>query len=203
MIPAHVYGFVSKDYHTEAANTPITETVDPINGARLALLDFNYLAAATAHILSLMYANGAGSRNTASVVALSGQHHITCTDAPKDPAGNAAAASDIIAFQLTDGTWEWDTVAALAGSVIEMTNNITGVDAGGGGAAIAVGGKVMILGVVGDAVCQKISLPASVVTVGEHKLLVHPFEGEPWYMTIDNITNAGFLNNATFAHINK
>jgi hypothetical protein len=206
MIPAHVYGFISKDYHTEAANTPITETVDSIDGARLALLDFNYLAAATAHTLSLMYAGGAGgtgSRNTASVLALSGQKDITCTNAPKDPAGNAAAASDIIAFQLTDGTWEWDTVASIAGSVVTCTNNITGVDAGAGGTAIASGGKVLIFGVVGDALSQKISLPASVVTVGEHKLLVHPYEGEPWYLSIDNITNAGFLNNATFGHINK
>jgi hypothetical protein len=205
-IPAHVDSFVTKDYHTEAANTAIDEQINPIDGATLALVDFEYLAAATAHIASFMYAGGAGltgSRNTASVLALSGQKFITCTNAPKDPAGNAAAASDIIAFQLTDGTWEWDTVAALVGSVIECTNNITGVDAGAGGTAIAAGGKVLIFGVVGDGLSQKVSLTASVVTRLDGLSLVHPYPGEPWYLSITNITNAGFLYRLVCAHINK
>jgi len=34
-------------------------------------------------------------------------------------------------------------------------------------------------------------------------VLVHPYVGEPFYLTIDNATNAGFLQNATFAHIDK
>ena len=205
-VPAHVYSFVTKDYHTEAANTAIEEDINPIDGASLALIDFEYLAAATAHIASFMYAGGVGgtgSRNTASVLALSGQKNITCTNAPLDPAGNAAAASDIIAFQLTDGTWEWDTIASIAGSVVTCTNNITGVDAGAGGTAIAALGKVMILGVVGDALSQKVSLTASVVTRLDGLSLVHPYPGEPWHLSITNITNAGFLYRVVCAHINK
>lgn len=202
-IPAHVYSFVTKDYHTEAANTAIDETIDPIDGATLALINLEYLAAATAHIASFMFANGTGSRNTTSAAALSGQKVIACTDAPKDPAGNAAAASDIIAFQLTDGTWEWDTVASIAGSNVTCTNNITGVDAGAGGTALAAGAKVMIFGVVGDNSSQKVSLTASVVTRLDGLSLVHPYPGEPWYLSITNATNAGFLYRLVCAHINK
>lgn len=204
-IPAHVYGFVVKDYHTESANTAIVEQIDPIDGARLALIDMQYVAAATAHTASFMYAEGSGSRNTAASAALSGQKLIVCTDAPKDPAGNAAAASDIIAFQLVDGTWEWDTVASLDTKTITCSNNISGVDAGAGATAIAAGAKVLVFGVVGDGKSLKLSLPASVATsYGQGRLaLVHPYVGEPWYLSIDNASNAGFLYNAVFAHINK
>ena len=208
-IPAHVYGFVTKDYHTETAATKITENIDAIDGERLALIDLSYLAAATAHTGSFLFAKdysvAGSSRNTAAGATLSGQKDIICAVAPKDPAGNAAAASDIIAFQLTDGTWEWDTVASLAASTITCTNNITGVDAAAGGTAIAAGGKVLILGVVGDGSYQRLSFPASVTTVyGDGDIvLVHPYFGEPWYFEADNATNAGFLLNMVCAYINK
>lgn len=207
-IPAHVYGFRSFDYHTEAADTPIVEYIDPIDGGRLALLNLAYTAAATAHSASLMHAGGAGgtgSRNVASALALSGQKVINVTNTPLSPAGAAAAASDVIAFQLIDGTWEWDTIASVSVKAITCTNNITGVDAGAGGTAIAAGAKVMILGIVADEVSEKISLPAATLTeYGKGELtIVHPYVGEPWMLSINNGTNAGFLWNALFAHINK
>lgn len=207
-IPAHVYGFRSFDYHTESAGTAIVEYIDPIDGARLVLMNLAYTAAATAHTASLMHAGGAGgtgSRNLTSALALSGQKVINVVNTPLDPAGNAAAANDVIAFQLTDGTWEWDTIASVATKAITCTNNITGVDAGGGGTAIAEGAKVMILGVVSDGVSEKISLPASTLTeYGKGQLTIaHPYVGEPWMLSINNETNAGFLWNALFAHINK
>lgn len=210
MIPAYVYDFFTIDYHTETAGTVIDEEIPAQDGNRLALIEFEYLAAATAHLASFLYAKDAAgqagsSRNQASVAAVSGQKDITCLVAPKDPAGNAAAASDIIAFQLTDGTWEFDTVASLAGSVITCTNNITGVDAGAGATAIAIGGKVMVFGVIADGAVLNISCTASVVTsAGQgHIALVHPYVGEPFYLSIDNATNAGFLERALFAYINK
>jgi hypothetical protein len=208
-VPAHVYGFVTKDYHTETAATAIVETIDAIDGERLILMGLQYLCGTTAHTISLMHAKdfavAGSSRNTASVLALSGQKDITCTVAPKDPAGNNAAAADVIAFQLTDGTWEWDTVGSLAGSVITCTNNITGVDAGAGGTAIAAGGKVMILGIAADGACQVLTTPVSVVTTyGPGELILqHPYVGEPWYLYDGNATAAGFLYHAQFAYINK
>jgi len=202
-IEAYVHAFTVKDYHTEAANTAITEELPAIDGVRLGLKSLQYLAAATAHTASFMYANGAGSRNTASVLALSGQKAITCTVAPTDPAGNAAATPDIIAYQLTDGTWEFNTIASIAGSVITLTNNIVGVDAGAGGTAIAALGKVMIFGVVGDNSSLKLHLTASVVSSYYDLAVIHPYVGEPFFLSINNITNAGFLNSLIMAHINK
>ena len=86
-----------------------------------------------------------------------------------------------------------------------LQNNITGVDAGAGGTAIAAGGKVLILGVVGDLAYQRLSFPASVTTVyGDGDIvLVHPYFGEPWYFEADNATSAGFLLNVVCAYINK
>lgn len=202
-IPAFVQGFETMDYHTEAANTVIDEEIQAKDGYRLAVIDFLYLAAATAHVASFMYAN-ATSRTVTTALAVSGQQVINVA-AALDPAGNAAAAGDIIAFQLTDGTWEFDTVASLATLAITCTNNITGVDAGAGGTAIAEGAKVNIFGIVADGAVMNLSLTASVLNqYGEGRLsIVHPYMGEPFYLSIDNATNAGFLHYAVMAHINK
>jgi len=117
-IPAYVYNFFPIDYHTEAFNTVIDEEIPAQNGHRLALIDFEYLNSTTAHLASFMYANDAAaspgsSRNTAGVLAISGQKDITTAVAPMDPAGNAAANLDIIAYQLTDGTWEFNTITGI------------------------------------------------------------------------------------------
>jgi len=209
-ILSYAYGFLTKDYHTEAANTAITEEIPGQNGHRLALINLEYLCAATAHNTDLLFAKDlagqeGSSRNHVATLVLSGQKLIICLVAPKDPAGNAAAASDNLAFQLDDGTWEFDTVASLAGSTITCTNNITGVDAGAGGQAMAVGNRVNIIGVIADGAYNRIHHIASVLTTaGEGSIYsLHPFVSEPWFLSNGNATNAGFLNQALFAYINK
>ena len=210
MIPAYVYNFLTHDYHTETAGTPIDEQIPAQNGMRLALLEMEYLCAATAHLASFMYAKDpvatpGSCRNTALLQALSNQKDITCAVTPTDPAGNAVANNDIIAYQLTDGTWEFNTIASVLGDDITLTNNIVGVDAGGGGVALAAGAKVMIFGIVADGAVMNVSLTASVVTrKGQgHLTIVHPYIGEPFYLSIDNGTNAGFLEHLVMAYINK
>lgn len=180
-IDAFVSGYQAFDYHTEAFGTVIAENIPGKNGTYLALVDMRYLCAGTAHTASFMYAKGTGSRNTASIAAAAAQKDITCTDAPKDPAGNAAAASDIIAYQCTDGTWEFNTVASLAGSVITLTNNIA--------KALLAGAKVMVLGVVGDNQSQRLTMTVSVENkFGEGRLcsIHHEFISEPYVLSIDN-----------------
>lgn len=194
-IEAYVQKFEVFDYHTETAGTAITENIPAIDGFRLALKNMEYLAAATAHTASFMYAEGTGSRNTAASAASAAQKDIVCTDAPKDPAGNAAAANDILAYQCTDGTWEFNTVASLASSTITCTNNLA--------KPIAAGAKVLVLGVVGDNKSQKLRMTASVATKPNELAIVHPYVGEPMVLSIDNLTNAGFLYNLVMAHINK
>lgn len=209
MIEAFVQGFLPKGYHTENAATPIDEKLPGRDGYRLALKSMIYLAAATAHIGSFMYAEdlagqAGSSRNTnGAAVAVSGQTHIITAVAPKDPGGNAAAANDIIAYQLTDGTWEFNTIASIAGSNITLNTNIAGVDAGAGATAIAAGAKVLIFGVVGDNKSLRVRLTASVTTTYTDLAVIHPYVGEPFYLSIDNPTNAGFLYSLTMAYINK
>ncbi len=212
MIPAHVYDFEVVDYHTEAFNTAIDEAIQAQNGHRLALIDFEYLNSTTAHLASFMFARdnaatGAvgSSRNTCTAAVLSGQKDIITVIAPESPGGDATAASDIIAYQLVDGTWEFNTVTGIVGSTISLTNDVAGIDAGAGAVAMYAGAKVMNIGIIADGAVQNISLPVSVVTrAGEGRLsLIHPFFGEPYYLSIDNPTAQGFLMHALFAHINK
>ena len=212
MIPAYVYGFEFVDYHTEPLNTAIDEQIQAQNGHRLALIDFEYLNDTTAHTCCLMFARdnaatGAvgSSRNTCTAAVLSGQKDIITVVAPESPGGDATAAADIIAYQLVDGTWEFNTVTGIVGSTISLTNDIAGIDAGAGAVAMYAGAKVMNIGIIADGANFVIHLLVSVITRrGEGSLsVVHPFMGEPFYMSINNITAAGWLNYALFAHINK
>ena len=204
-INAFVSSYLGFDYHTETAGTAIDEEVPGQNGKRLALVGVDYLNAATVQTINVMHCGKlAGSRTTASALAVSGQKVINATDAPTDPAGNATASGDIIAFQLTDGTWEFDIVDSLATLAITITNNIQGVDAGAGATAIAAGGAIRIFGVVGDNYSFVIGLAASVLTHFDDTILAQaPFVGDPLYVTNANATNASFQHNLLFAYINK
>lgn len=206
-VGAFAESFKPFDYHTENANTAIDEEVQGKAGLRLALVTMNYLCGGTAQDVNIMYASDAvvttgGAVNTAGVVALSGQKDITTTNAPLDPAGNAAAASDIIAFQLTDGTWEFDTITGIVGSVVSMTANITGVDAGAGATAVAIGGKVRIFGVIADGSLFKLHLVLSTLYDENNTILAwHPFIGDPFYVSNPNATGASFQNSLIFAYV--
>jgi hypothetical protein len=210
-IGAFINGFHTIGYHTETAGTTIDEKVPGHNGQKLALTMLSYLSAATAHSISFMYpkdssvANAGTSRNTTSASAASGQAVVNVTNTPKDPAGNAAAGSDIVAYQLTDGTWEFNTISSVSTKAITLSSNITGIDSGAGATAIASGAKFLIFGVVGDNACFKLKGTASAQKDWQANgcpVLVHPNYDEPFYVTVDNGTNAGFLQNATFAYIN-
>ena len=204
-INAFIFSYLAKDYHTETLGTAIDEEIPGQNGKRLALVGFDYLCGSTAHTLKVLHCGSvAGSRNTMSALAVSGQAVLNVTTNPTDPAGAATASGDIIAFQLTDGTWEFDTVSSLATKAITMTNNITGLDSGGGATAIAAGAAVRIFGVIGDGFNFTFGLAASVVTHFDDTILCQaPFVGDPLYVYDGNETNAGFINNLLFAYINK
>lgn len=196
-VPAYVYDFFTCDYHTETAGTAITEQIPGKDGKRLALIDGRVTAAGTAHTLSLMYAEGTGSRNTNSALAAAGQAHIITTDAPKDPAGNAAANNDVIAYQCSDGTWEFNLVSSISGNDITLQANLV--------KACPAGAKVNIFGVVGDNKSFKFAIAASVQNkYGEGRICaVHPYFGEPWYVHDGNATAAGSIDQLVFAYINR
>ena len=87
-IPAHVTGFKTYGYHTETAATVIDEEVPGKDGKTLALTNFEYLAAATAHDVSFMFAQGTGTRVATTAAAAAAQKVINVDVAPKDPAGS-------------------------------------------------------------------------------------------------------------------
>jgi hypothetical protein len=197
-IPAYVYGFKTFGKHTESAGTTIDEQVPGKDGQRLACIEALVKTQGTAHTMSFMYAEGTGSRNTASADAAAAQKDIVCTDDPKDPAGNAAAADDIIAYQLSDGSWEFNTVASVSSKTITLSNNISSP-------GVASGAKVNIFGVVADGANFPVSLIASTTNeYGKGEIfLVHPYQGEPFYVSIDNGTAASTIENLVFVYTNK
>ena len=195
-INAYVDGFLTKGYHTEAANTVIDEQIQGREGLRTVLIGLDYLAAATAHVLSIMWPGLlAGCRTTTTSATAGAQKVIDVLASPTDPLGNAVAASDIVAYQLNSGVWEYNTVASLATKAITHTNNIA--------VAFASGNKYMVFGVVANGACANIGLPASTNKNLDGFLIQAPYVGDPLYLSVTNATHAGFLNYATFAYINK
>jgi hypothetical protein len=200
-IGAWASGFQPYGYKSVAFGTPITQGIDAVDGKRLALIAGAYLPAGTAHTLQFMYAEDAAaaavgsSRNTASALCVVGDHHITCTVAPCDPAGNAAAANDVVAYQCTDGTWEWNVLLGIVGSILTLTNNTV--------KAVAAGAKVMILGVAADLKSFNVRTVASTERVLTEGQIMAKYMGEPLYFYSDNSTATGFLQYLLFAYIDK
>jgi hypothetical protein len=193
---AWVNSYLTKGYHTESAATAITEEIQGKNGFRTVLIGIDYLCAATAHTMYIMWPGSlAGCRNTCDGAHLAAQKVIDVNTSPTDPEGNAVAASDIVAYQLPSGVWEYNTVASLATKEITHTNNLA--------AAVADDAKYMVFGVVANGACANIGLAASTNKNLDGFIIQAPFVGDPLYLSVTNATHAGFLNYATFAYINK
>jgi len=195
---AFIEGFATVDYHTETANTVITEEIQGRNGSRLVLLGYEVVTSTTAHTLLLMYpGTSTGSRNTTSAAAAAAQKVIDVTNTPLDPAGNAAAASDIVAYQCTDGTWEFNTIASVSTKAITHGTNLA--------KAVAANAAYRIFGVAGDNYSHQISLAAS--TTNKNAAIpitaINPYTSDPWYVYIANATAASKIMNMLFAYINK
>ena len=196
-INAFVHSYLAKDYHTETQGTAIDESVAGQNGKRLALVGVDYLCGSTAQTMNVMHCGSvAGSRNTTSAAAAISQAVINVTTSPTDPAGNATASGDIIAYQVTGGGWEFNTVASLSTLAITMNNNVA--------IAVLSGAAVRIFGVVGDNYSFVIGLKASTqINYRDTIICQAPFKGDPLYVTNANATAASFQNNLLFAFINK
>ena len=194
---AYISGFSVVDYHTESAGTAITEEIQGQNGKRLALIAYTGVTAGTAHTLSFMYpGTSTGSRNTTSAAAAASQKVINVTNSPLDPAGNAAAANDIVAYQCTDGSWEFNTIASVSTKAITHSTNLA--------KAVASGARYVIFGVQGDNSSMQFALAASTTNSADGKIIaVSPYKGDPLYVHIGNATAASKIYNMLFAYINK
>lgn len=195
---AFISAFRTVDRHTESAATAITEQIQCAAGVRLALLFYSIVTGATAHVLHLMETGAlAGARNSTSATAAAAQAVINVNTTPTDPAGNAAAASDIVAYRCTDGSWEFNTIASVATKAITHNSNLV--------KAVASGATYLIFGVTGDNTGQMFTLTASVTNVSPAVpiVAVNPYAGDPWYVSIANATNASTIQSMLFAEINK
>ena len=194
---AYVSSYLPFGYHTETAATAIDEEVPGQNGKRLALVGIDYLCGATAQNVAIMHCGSlAGSRNSASAAAAITQKVLNVNTAPTSPAGDVVASGDIIAYQVTGGGWEFNTVSSLSTKAITLTNNI----------AIAVldDAAVRVFGVLADAAYFAIGLTAATAMHYDDTILAQaPYKGDPLYVSNANGTHASFQNNLLFAYINK
>jgi len=192
-----------------AFGTIIQHNVPGLTGFRAVMLRALVTCAGTAHTLSMLYpatTNGghapaaatlAGSKNTASVAAAAGDMIINVTSAPTDPAGGAAASGDVVAYECTDGTWEFNEVDSLAALAITFKTALA--------KAVASGAKVRIIGVLADGMCQSLPCAASVTTEfeSENGVIFHPDVGEPCVIQENNATATGTIQQVNMAYINK
>jgi hypothetical protein len=192
-----------------AFGTIIQHNVPGLTGFRAVMLRALVTCAGTAHTLSMLYpatTNGghapaaatvAGSKNTASAAAAIGDTVINVTNAPKDPAGNATASGDIIAYECTDGTWEFNKVDSLDTKAITVATALA--------KAVAKDAKVRIIGILADGMCQSLPCSASVTTEfeSENGVLFHPDVGEPCVIQDNNATATGTIEQVNMAYINK
>jgi hypothetical protein len=196
----HISSYDAHGYHTENAATIIQENIQGINGKRVAVIGLDYLPAATAHTLTFLEAIGktstvTGCRTTTSGANAAGQAVLNVTDAPTDTAGNATAANDVIAYQLPNGTWEFNTVSSLSTKAITLGTNIA--------TAPSAGAKVLIFGVAGDRANFTLGTVASTLLQfnGDHPVYVAKNMSDPVVFQSNNGTNAGFLHNMLAAYI--
>jgi len=198
-VSAFVHSFKTFGRHTETADTIIQENIQGKDGRTAAMLRAAVTTGATAHTLSFMYAEGTGTRTTTSAAAAASQKDLVVTDAPKDPAGNAVASGDVIAYQLPTGVWEFNTVASLSTKTITLSTNIA--------VAVESGAKVRIFGVIADGAVFTLTLTASGAPNswgdGGDPIIVCPYVGDPMVVQIDNATNASVLEHMLWAYINK
>jgi len=196
-IPAYVKGFFDVDFHTENAGTAITEEIPGRDGARLALIGYEIVTGATAHTLNIMYPGLlAGCRNTVDGDAASGQKVIDVVTAPTDPAGNAVANNDIVAYETEDGSWEFNIVASLSTKAITHQNNLA--------KNVKDGARYFVFGVTADNAKKVISLAADTTNKNAGSIFaIAPFMGDPLYLYIANGTNASQIMYMLWAYINK
>lgn len=171
-----------------------------------------YTNGATAHKCTIMrpfnfaYVTTAVAKNTATfildldpgVYSTNYRYH-TPSNAVPALADNAISAGDYVAYQLSDGTWVFDTVASGTYAALVLTTslpNITGV-------TVPVGQAMFFFGVVTDKdpgtgqLNPQTTLAASVQASYNNDLnglwtSLHP--GDPLIFYSPNTTNAGTLD---------
>jgi hypothetical protein len=121
-----------RGYHTESANTVITEIVEPIEDMIIRVTQMIYRAGTTAHSVRLMRPI-AETTTTAAAAAAQQVMALTSVNAGLDSSGAAEtlAGSDYLAWKDTNGVYQFDLVSSVSSLNVTMTSNLpTAVDSG-------------------------------------------------------------------------
>lgn len=176
---------------TQAAGTAIRRVIPGLVAAIARISKLVYTNGATLHTVTI--ARPIGSTRTSGAGA-SGQAVINLVADP-GPSGNALAANDLLVIQEADGVQRLYIVSAVSSLAITLTANLV--------AGVAANAWVWNFGILGDTdprigeAHQTLSLPASGTTtysddmggvIGGHR------KNEPLLVSVNNITNAGTLN---------
>ncbi len=122
---------LSKGYLTAATGTAIVQNIDAVAGQRITIVAFGATCGSTAQ--SVYFMNP--TKTTLGAAAVSAATTMTLTADPKDPSANAIAANDLVAIELNDGTYDYDTVSAWNSStkLVTLKGSLAGAAAAGRG----------------------------------------------------------------------
>lgn len=200
---------------TQVAGTVITLLVPPIKGAITTINRLEYLAAATAHTLTVMrpfnwttFTADAASGQAVVNIAVNPGAYATAWQyglpgATPSVANNLMAASDFVVYELPDGNYVLDTVASISSLAVTLTTNLP---TGG----VKKGDRLWFFGITTDVNPQTSkahpahTLTASVTTT------IHN-EQDPWFRALNpydpliihsnNATNAGTLERTNVLYL--
>ncbi len=183
-------------------------------GAYTHVTQFGYTSGSTLHTPAFMrafnwtYTTVAAAKNTATltlkddpgIYSTNYRYPSPISTGTAAVADNALAASDYVAFQLTDGTWVFDTVASGTYAACVLTTTLPNVTGGG----VAKGQAVFWFGVITDknpgtgAVAPTLNPKVSVYTgfndAAGDGLAHSQFPGQPLILYDGNATGAGTVS---------
>lgn len=193
--PSRTFGFGRL---TQSAGTAIVRTIAPKKQRaggrqtwRTRIVAIRYTAGLTAHTLTIM--RPLGTTTLTAAAAASATVINIAADAQAPSAGGALAANDYLVLELSDGTFQTVTVSSVASLAITIGTALT--------ASMLSGAKVWCMGIATDH-NDTYALGASAVTIldgyqltGRRNigLVASQFRYEPIIVYVDNITNAGVL----------
>jgi hypothetical protein len=199
-----VKGRFGLDRKTETAGTAIVHCIPPsLRGGKAIITNIDYVAAATAHTLTIFKAI---AKTTTTAAAAASQAVVALT--AKTFRGDTLAANDFVVIQHTDGTFGVYVVSSVSGLNVTMTGNVS---------AISANAPVWIMGAVGEAEHVQILTIASVrnnyasafAGIAQSGFYTSNADGynrsgidDPLLVHSNNATNAGFLENVSGYYAN-
>jgi hypothetical protein len=184
--PADGYGS-----STVAFGTEITRIATPKDGYRTQVNGFSYLAAGTAHTLTLMVT---AAVKTVAATALTGQAVIALDSLPVSLDGGTVAADDWFVLEHADGTFGAYKVSSVSSPRVTMTANLSKV--------VKSGSRAYFMGAPADHADRQFAcaastrltfqgVPLATTTDVEHAILAHS----------NNATATGVLEFLTYGHV--